>query len=112
MQAVVAASAIVFSSGNTAWFGQGRRTRKLSDDPSTRMGYNTLKPPMINGVTKVADSPNILLANDSTLRHVDVSLTCFTAFSQSSSLRSHARLSESCRASILDRIEYGNEGSE
>src|ERR1700733_7474526 len=101
MYAAVTASASVFSLGNTAWLGQGKRTRTLSEEPSIRIGYSTLKPPIINGVTKVARFPNILSTKDSILRHVDDNRTCFIASSLSSSLRSHARLSESCRAVIL-----------
>jgi len=53
--------------------------------------------------------PNILLAKDSILQHVDNNLTCFIAPSESSSLRSHARLSESYQVVILDKIKVNKE---
>lgn len=92
------------------WLGQGRRTRIGVEEPSSRIGYSTLKPPIISGFTKVAGFPKILSAKDSILRHWDDSRTCLSASSQSSSLRSQARLSESSRAAIIE--EPGNENVE
>src|SRR5687768_7790231 len=98
MHIAVATSANVFSSEKTASLGRGERKRTVSGEPSSRIGYRTLKPPMINGGTKRAGLPYIFWAQASILRHVDENRTDLFARSDSSSLKSQATLPELCLA--------------